>query len=168
MQLLMRARWDALSDHQKTAEVMKMPQQCHRCGADSSGTNFTPDASVGYTKLLCSQCCVRELMFAGGRGRSGDNYDDGHDEDDYDETYRGAAPPGHPASSASSSERGSSSPWPVGSRVRITGLVAAPQHNGKVGTVCGALDVGTGRLAVALDDAGAKKLKIKASNLVAL
>lgn len=54
----------------------------------------------------------------------------------------------------------------VGSRVRITGLVEAKQHNSKMGTVCIAIEVGTGRLGVDLDEGGT--LKIKACNLIAL
>jgi hypothetical protein len=174
-----------------------MPQRCHRCGADGDGTNFTPDASEGYTKLVCTRCCLMVLMQGGGGGGGGgvgghgdsSYYDD--DYDDYDEARgtsspsRGAAPSASASNSGPGSSRAanrdSSSPPPpppsssspsqtsfrVGSRVCVTGLVAAPQHNGKAGTVCGAVDTGTGRLTVALDDVGAKKLKIKACNLVA-
>jgi hypothetical protein len=61
---------------------------------------------------------------------------------------------------------GSSVSFQVGSRVRITGLVEAKQHNSKMGTVCNAIEVGTKRLGVDLDEGGT--LKIKACNLVAL
>ena len=43
-----------------------------------------------------------------------------------------------------------------GSRVRITGLQAKPQHNGRTGVVCGAFDQESGRWSVEVDasDAG--------------
>ena len=55
-------------------------------------------------------------------------------------------------------------PFQLGSRVSVSGLVAAKQHNGKTGTVC-SHDDRTGRFDVMLDEGGS--LKIKSSNLVA-
>jgi ankyrin repeat protein len=52
----------------------------------------------------------------------------------------------------------------IGCRVRLTGLVAAQQHNGKSGTLSSALDELTGRLVVTLDEGGS--LKIKPCNLL--
>ncbi len=48
--------------------------------------------------------------------------------------------------------------------MRVAGLVAAHQHNGKSGTVCSAVDQSTGRVEVTLDEGGS--LKIKPFNLV--
>jgi hypothetical protein len=56
----------------------------------------------------------------------------------------------------------------VGSRVRVKGLVAAAaqSHNGKLGTVCSAVEQSTGRVFVKLDDGNPRDfLKIKPSNL---
>jgi len=52
-----------------------------------------------------------------------------------------------------------------GSRVQVAGLASAQQHNGKVGTVCGAADESTGRCSVLLDDGS--QLTIKPCNLTA-
>ena len=48
--------------------------------------------------------------------------------------------------------------------MRVAGLVAAHQHNGKSGTVCSAVDQSTGRVDVTLDEGGS--LKMKPFNLV--
>jgi hypothetical protein len=58
-----------------------------------------------------------------------------------------------------------------GSRVRITGLQAKPQHNGRTGVVCGAFDQESGRWSVEVDasDAGpAFQISIRPSNLTIL
>ena len=57
------------------------------------------------------------------------------------------------------------------SRVRIEGLLAKPQHNGRTGVVCGAFDAESGRWTVAVDasDAGpAFQISIRSTNLVPL
>jgi DNA-binding beta-propeller fold protein YncE len=54
----------------------------------------------------------------------------------------------------------------VGSRVRVSGLVAGQQHNGKPGTVSSGVDQSSGRIIVTLDDGGL--LKIQPCNLVSI
>jgi hypothetical protein len=58
-----------------------------------------------------------------------------------------------------------------GSRVRIEGLQAKPQHNGRLGVVCGGFDDKSGRWTVAVDasDAGpAFQISIRPTNLAML
>jgi hypothetical protein len=140
-----------------------MPQRCHICGADGDGTHFMPDAKVGYTKLMCSECCRRYLLHGS----------DDEDDDEASNVYSsgGAAP--QPAASSSAPASGSNPHSPsmsfqVGCRVRVTGLVSNKQHNGKVGKVCRAIDAETGRLGVDLDEGVAHTLNTKACNLVAI
>ncbi len=54
--------------------------------------------------------------------------------------------------------------FPVGSRVCVTGLVAAQHHNGKAATVCSNVNECSGRCAVELDAGGS--LNIKPCNLL--
>lgn len=55
-------RWDALSADQKAAEILKMPQKCHVCGASGDGVQLSPDAAVGYTKLISATCALKVLQ----------------------------------------------------------------------------------------------------------
>jgi hypothetical protein len=59
-----------------------------------------------------------------------------------------------------------------GSRVRIDGLQAKPQHNGRTGVVCGAFDAESGRWTVAVDASDAAgpafQISIRSTNLVLL
>jgi len=85
--------------------------------------------------------------------------DDDDDDDEAPSTCFSGAAAMQPASSAFASAPSSSpnrdapsiSSFQVGSRVRVTGLVAAKQHNGKLGTVSIAIDAVTERLGVELD-----------------
>jgi len=100
--------------------------------------------------------------------------DDDDDDDEAPSTCFSGAAAMQPASSAFASAPSSSpnrdapsiSSFQVGSRVRVTGLVAAKQHNGKLGTVSIAIDAVTERLGIELDEGAS--LKIKACNLVPL
>ena len=59
--------------------------------------------------------------------------------------------------------------FPSGSRVRVDGLVAAQQHNGKAGVVRDTLNPATGRIGVMLDtSASTVGLSIKPANLTLL
>jgi hypothetical protein len=71
---LLNDRWDSLTPQQKQMEILKMPDVCHVCGSGGDGMHFMPDPSVGYTKLLCSECCSNRLL-------QGCNDDDDDDED---------------------------------------------------------------------------------------
>ncbi len=76
-------RWDALTTEQRMMRVLEMPKQCYICGADgdsADGDNwvhFSPDPRVGYTKLYCSQCCLRGML--------GADYDDDSDSEGWNE-----------------------------------------------------------------------------------
>ena len=162
---LLMDRWDSLTPQQKQMEILKMPPVCHVCGSGGDGMHFMPDAAVGYTKLLCSTCCRNCLL-------QGFNDDDHDDDEAPNICFSGAAamqPDSSAFASAPSSSPNRDAPsisFQVGSRVRVTGLVAAKQHNGKMGTVSIAIDAVTERLGVELDEGAS--LKIKASNLVPL
>jgi len=78
------------------------------------------------------------------------------------------------APSSSAAETAAQSPAPAaatlqdGSRVRIEGLQAKPQHNGRTGAICGGFDQESGRWTVAVDasDAGpAFQISIRPANL---
>ena len=81
------------------------------------------------------------------------------------------------APSSSAAETAAQSPAPAaatlqdGSRVRIEGLQAKPQHNGRTGAICGGFDQESGRWTVAVDasDAGpAFQISIRPANLTPL
>ena len=57
-------------------------------------------------------------------------------------------------------------PFTLGSRVRVTDLASAQHHNGKAGTVCAAVDEGSGRCNVLLDDGS--QLAIKPCKLASI
>ena len=52
-------RWDSLSAAEQQAEVLKMPQECYRCGA--AAPYMAPCAGVGYSALTCSDCAMKVL-----------------------------------------------------------------------------------------------------------
>jgi hypothetical protein len=52
--------WDAKSQVQKTKELREMPPECHVCGQDKPSTST--DASVGYTRLICSDCVMQAML----------------------------------------------------------------------------------------------------------
>jgi hypothetical protein len=188
-------RWDSLSLQQKQKEVLEMPAQCHVCGGHGDGMNFMPDAAVGYTGLICHNCTLEHFLQrsndddddcetndgdGGGDGGDDDyNHDDdgnnGDEDDDDGESIQitnfytfscGDNSSSAPAPFSGPNCEATSAVFGVGCRVLVTGLVAARQHNGQMGTVSIAIDESSGRLGVVLDNGA--ELKIKASNLTAI
>ena len=84
---------------------------------------------------------------------------------------RESAPSSSPAKTAAQSPAPAAATLQDGSRVRIEGLQAKPQHNGRTGAICGGLDQESGRWTVAVDasDAGpAFQISIRPANLTPL
>ncbi len=57
---LFSQEWDFYPQSKKKEEVRLMPQICHSCGRAQD--NMSPDPNVGYTRLLCSDCCLHNMM----------------------------------------------------------------------------------------------------------
>ena len=60
-------QWENLSSAQKMQEMAAMPRVCHQCGnrgVGDGGTveSFSPDVSVGYTKMICKGCALEQLV----------------------------------------------------------------------------------------------------------
>jgi hypothetical protein len=58
----MLQRWDSLTPQQQMEETIGMTPVCHLCGSSADGINFAPDASVGNTRLFCSDCALKAVL----------------------------------------------------------------------------------------------------------
>ena len=84
---------------------------------------------------------------------------------------RESAPSSSPAKTAAQSPAPAAATLQDGSRVRIEGLQAKPQHNGRTGAICGGFDQESERWTVAVDasDAGpAFQISVRPANLTPL
>ena len=84
---------------------------------------------------------------------------------------RESAPSSSPAKTAARSPAPAAATLQDGSRVRIEGLQAKPQHNGRAGAICGGFDQESERWTVAVDasDAGpAFQISVRPANLTPL
>jgi hypothetical protein len=82
-----------------------------------------------------------------------------------------AAPSSSPVKTAAQSPAPAAATLQDGSRVRIEGLQAKPQHNGRTGAICGGLDQESGRWTVAVDASDACpafQISVRPANLTPL
>ena len=132
-------RYDSLTAEERMAEVLKMDQVCHRCGArGEDGINLSPDASVGYTKMFCERCALSVLMAPPA---------------EEDQTMQITVRP-HPE-------------WGWDARpsapVRVHGLASRADLNGQTGKLL-SFDKPSGRWCLRLDSGSGECVRIKATN----
>ena len=53
--------WDSMSQEKKIQERSNMPPECNVCGMEKESSS--PDASVGYTRLICSNCQLFKMLY---------------------------------------------------------------------------------------------------------